>query len=89
MFHVMCLLFQYFVTCTTVVFSFCGPWPAGGCDFGAFHSTAQHHFLLYGAMVGGPDSDDRYQDDRAAYEYSEVTCDYNAGFQSAVAGKSD
>jgi len=42
-------------------------------------------FTLYGALVGGPDVDDNYVDDREDYVANEVACDYNAGFQSAVA----
>lgn len=36
-------------------------------------------------MVGGPDQNDVYEDKRTDYTKNEVTCDYNAGFQSAVA----
>ena len=43
--------------------------------------------MLQGALVGGPDSNDNYIDNRTDYVTAEVTCDYNAGFQSAVAGK--
>jgi hypothetical protein len=35
--------------------------------------------------VGGQDANDRYVDDRSDYVHNEVTTDYNAGFQSAVA----
>ncbi|XP_061198129.1 endoglucanase E-4-like isoform X1 [Saccostrea echinata] len=42
--------------------------------------------VLYGGLVGGPDVHDRYTDDRQNYQINEVACDYNAGFQSAVAG---
>ena len=40
---------------------------------------------LYGALVGGPDQWDNYNDDRNDYVANEVACDYNAGFQSALA----
>jgi len=43
--------------------------------------------VLYGALVGGPDENDVYVDDREDYVSNEVACDYNAGFQGAVAGK--
>lgn len=43
---------------------------------------------LFGAMVGGPDSSDGYKDDRSNYVNNEVACDYNAGFQAAIAGMS-
>lgn len=42
--------------------------------------------LLVGGLVGGPDENDTYVDQRDDYVHNEVACDYNAGFQSAVAG---
>lgn len=36
--------------------------------------------------MSGPDENDYYEDKREEYVYNEVTLDYNAGFQSAVAG---
>lgn len=36
--------------------------------------------------MSGPDENDFYMDKREEYIYNEVTLDYNAGFQSAVAG---
>ncbi|CAH1786740.1 unnamed protein product, partial [Owenia fusiformis] len=42
--------------------------------------------ILYGALVGGPDQSDNFQNDRMDYIQNEVACDYNAGFQGAVAG---
>lgn len=42
--------------------------------------------VLYGALVGGPDQNDNWSDDRNNYQTNEVACDYNAGFQSAIAG---
>ncbi|XP_059179535.1 endoglucanase 4-like [Physella acuta] len=41
--------------------------------------------ILYGALVGGPGQSDEYTDDRSNYVNNEVACDYNAGFQTAVA----
>ena len=41
--------------------------------------------LLYGALVGGPDANDGYKDEINEYQYSEVACDYNAGFVGALA----
>ncbi|XP_077864384.1 endoglucanase F-like [Saccoglossus kowalevskii] len=41
---------------------------------------------LYGGVVGGPGPLDNYVDDRRNYKMNEVACDYNAGFQSAIAG---
>ncbi|XP_053378521.1 uncharacterized protein LOC123526589 [Mercenaria mercenaria] len=42
--------------------------------------------ILKGGLVGGPDQWDNYGDRREAYVKNEVACDYNAGFQSALAG---
>ncbi|CAL1529413.1 unnamed protein product [Lymnaea stagnalis] len=42
--------------------------------------------ILWGALVGGPGQNDDYTDDRSNYVNNEVACDYNAAFQSAVAG---
>jgi hypothetical protein len=36
-------------------------------------------------LVGGPDENDNYVDDRTNYIHNEVATDYNAGFQTAVA----
>ena len=41
--------------------------------------------ILYGALVGGPDRNDSYSDDRNQYQLTEVACDYNAGFTAALA----
>ena len=55
------------------------------CSWDALHSSDPNPQTLYGSLVGGPGSDDSYEDDRENYETNEVACDYNAGFQSAVA----
>lgn len=44
-----------------------------------------HRHVLYGALVGGPDSDDSYSDDIGNYINNEVACDYNAGFVGLLA----
>ncbi|EGC39972.1 hypothetical protein DICPUDRAFT_85868 [Dictyostelium purpureum] len=62
------------------------------------HHRAAHHsttndinnpvnnlYLLKGALVGGPGSDDAFKDDRTNYISNEVATDYNAGFVGAVA----
>lgn len=41
---------------------------------------------LIGALVGGPNVNDEYTDTRMNYVQNEVACDFNAGFQSALAG---
>ncbi len=46
---------------------------------------AETQHILFGALVGGPDSGDNYTDDRNNYINNEVACDYNAGFTGALA----
>ena len=46
---------------------------------------ADNRHILYGALVGGPNRDDSYSDDRNNYVNNEVACDYNAGFTGALA----
>lgn len=45
--------------------------------------TARH--TLYGALVGGPDASDGYNDTVSDYTANEVACDYNAGYTCALA----
>jgi endoglucanase len=42
--------------------------------------------LLTGALVGGPDQNDRFLDDANQYQYTEVAIDYNAGLVGVLAG---
>ena len=56
------------------------------CSYANEQAKAPNPHVLYGALVGGPGQDDSYTDDRNNYINNEVACDYNAGFQSAVAG---
>ena len=44
-------------------------------------------FHAYGALVGGPQSDDSFEDSRGwcCAAYNEVAIDYNAGFTGAIA----
>jgi len=58
------------------------PAPCGWNDFSLSTPNPQ---VLNGALVGGPDANDRYVDNRADYIANEVTLDYNCGFQGAVA----
>lgn len=46
-------------------------------------AVARH--TLYGALVGGPDASDGYQDEVSNYVNNEVACDYNAGIVGALA----
>nr|AAU20853.2 endogenous cellulase [Reticulitermes flavipes] len=56
------------------------------CDWNTYNSAGPNAHVLTGALVGGPDSNDSYTDARSDYISNEVATDYNAGFQSAVAG---
>ena len=44
-----------------------------------------HRHTLYGALVGGPNASDGYNDTVSDYTANEVACDYNAGFTGALA----
>nr|ABD24275.1 endo-beta-1,4-glucanase [Ampullaria crossean] len=56
------------------------------CNMNYLHLDTPNTHMLCGALVGGPDSSDGYKDSRENYVNNEVACDYNAGFQTAVAG---
>lgn len=43
-------------------------------------------YVLYGALIGGPDSDGNYQDHADQYQFTEPALDYNACFALACAG---
>ncbi|XP_077995022.1 endoglucanase E-4-like [Glandiceps talaboti] len=62
------------------------PDPPAKCAWNVFEDTEPNAQTLYGGLVGGPDQNDDYEDIRADYYKNEVAIDYNAGFQSAVAG---
>lgn len=60
----------------------------------AYPEISRH--TLYGALVGGPNEDGSYEDDRGNYINNEVATDYNAGFTAILCkmidkygGKSD
>nr|BBJ26605.1 GH9 cellulase [Xylophaga rikuzenica] len=53
------------------------------CDI---DDPGENPHLLKGALVGGPNQDDEYEDVRTDYVQNEVAVDYNAGFQGAMAG---
>lgn len=46
----------------------------------------EQRYVLYGALVGGPDGQDSHKDITSDYIYNEVTIDYNAAFVGACAG---
>lgn len=56
------------------------------CNWNEFSNPGPNYQMLYGALVGGPNQYDNYTDVRSDYVANEVSCDYNAGFQGAVAG---
>lgn len=55
------------------------------CSWDHFHTTAPNPQILYGALIGGPDENDVFVNNRGDYVTNEVTIDYQAGFQGAVA----
>ena len=62
------------------------PNPPAPCGPQIMSSNEPNVHTLYGAVVGGPGQQDDYKDLRSNYVSNEVACDYNAGFQTAVAG---
>ncbi len=73
-----------FVTKKNVHFSSC-PNPPEPCGWNFFNSDAPNTNILYGALVGGPNLQDEYEDKRNDAVRNEVAVDYNAAFQGAVA----
>ena len=53
------------------------------CDNMNEPSPGRH--ILFGALVGGPDASDNYEDTVSNYNTNEVACDYNAGFTGLLA----
>ncbi|MDQ1293991.1 MAG: Endoglucanase [Actinomycetota bacterium] len=47
--------------------------------------TGPNRHVIYGALAGGPDQNDKWVDDRGDYQRNEVAVDYNAGFTAAAA----
>lgn len=62
------------------------PMSPAPCSYANEQAKAPNPHTLFGALVGGPGQNDQYTDDRNNYINNEVACDYNAGFQGAVAG---
>jgi len=59
--------------------SSCPPKDEGECSEGrSLCGACDSPWVLYGAMVGGPDETDCWNDDRANYVRNEVALDYNA-----------
>ncbi|XP_041378951.1 endoglucanase A-like [Gigantopelta aegis] len=59
---------------------------SSSCNWATLENPDPNPHNLLGALVGGPGRNDDYDDVRADYVKNEVTVDYNAGFQAAVAG---
>ena len=51
------------------------------CGWHYYESREANSFILEGALVGGPNQTDHFEDDRKNVKQSEVALDYNAGFQ--------
>ncbi|KAJ8661935.1 hypothetical protein O0I10_002266 [Lichtheimia ornata] len=59
---------------------------SGGTDISKVDtSPPEEEHVLYGAVVGGPDHDDKFYDQRSDWAQTEVALDYNAPFQGLVA----
>ncbi|GBF92005.1 endoglucanase A [Raphidocelis subcapitata] len=59
---------------------------SGRCDCSALRNPGCNPNVLYGALVGGPNADGEFKDDRNNYEQNEVALDWNAGFSGVLAG---
>ncbi|KAG4075281.1 hypothetical protein HA402_003072 [Bradysia odoriphaga] len=55
------------------------------CDWNNYDTDEPNHQILFGALVGGPDRNDQYNDRRTEAQMNRVSIDYNSGFQSSVA----
>lgn len=55
------------------------------CDWAVHDSEVPNRHTLVGALVGGPDEEDVYKDERWNIKQSEVALDYNAAFTGALA----
>ena len=49
------------------------------------NEPGSHRHTLFGALVGGPDANDGYDDTVSNYTTNEVADDYNAGFTGLLA----
>lgn len=57
----------------------------GGWENNVSGAPSQNRHILVGALVGGPNVNDEYKDERSDYTANEVACDYNAGFTGLLA----
>ncbi|KAI9493008.1 Six-hairpin glycosidase-like protein [Zychaea mexicana] len=59
---------------------------SGGTDISNIEtSPPEEKYLLYGAIVGGPDQEDKFYDERNDWAQTEVALDYNAPFLGLIA----
>lgn len=79
--------FNYNTQDLTIYFSSCGPYPDKCDNTIAMFNKNPNPYTLYGALVGGPNKQGKFHDERKDFKQTETACDYNAGFQSAVAGQ--
>ena len=56
------------------------------CGWNEYNSGGPNPQVLHGALIGSPDENDDYDDRRNDYVKNEVATDYNAAFQSTLAG---
>jgi len=63
----------------------CEDLPAA-CSFNDLNKPGPNGQVHNGALVGGPDGNDNYVDDRNNFQNNEVAIDYQAGFIPALAG---
>lgn len=63
----------------------CGPSPFP-CDCSALFNTGCNPNTLYGALVGGPDKEDKFEDVRTDFAATEVTLDWNSALTGLMAG---
>jgi hypothetical protein len=59
---------------------------AHGSATNSMQDPPNHRHVLWGALVGGPDTGDLHNDLTTDFVYNEVACDYNAGLVGALAG---
>lgn len=67
-----------------IIYSSCPVRPEP-CGWDNYRSKNPNPQILYGALVSGPNENDLFVDLRDEYIYTEVTIDFNSGFQSALA----
>lgn len=58
---------------------------AHGAWYNDINFPPDNRHILFGALVGGPGSNDAYTDSRTDFQKNEVATDYNAGFFGALA----